>query len=857
MRINSPYITGSAIITGNLCVQGTIVGTITGVASTASYALNAETLDGLDSTQFTQTGSFNSYTSSASSSVGDLSGSIATTTSNLSSSIGSLSSSVATTTSGLAGRITTVEGNYATTGSNIFSGTQTITGSFNQLGDMCVTGNITSTGQIIAQTINVQQVTSSIVYSCGSNTFGCSLTNNQVFTGSILATGSLTLNGPMIGSSTACFGGNITTSGCIGIGTPTAATPLHIVTAGLPTIRLTLGSEARCHNINGVNLGRDLQVLPFRHFSVQTGNGIAEGQIVLNAYEDFIVGTGASYTPRLTILSGGTVAIGTTGITDSYTATGGGWQTVQFGKGGVLGAYRTDNESMTGFNTYTSAPEGTNKAIISNIGGTAIRYYEDRITFNTLSTSGTAQTQCERMRITSAGEVLIGTTGNNFGKLDVTVSPSSYTAALGLGFQTNSAEGNSVGISFKSKIALGGAIWENARIATITENITASIYGALAFYTMNATTLAERVRITSAGDLSLKGRSTTSNYDAVFYNDNNQLAINANNTNVGKTINFNVRNDQNAMTISSGGNVIINNSGTSAPLSGQLVNKQISDTTNPFRNGIVNMANANSKLLSIFFDGNNNKHIIGATYYTGTDGGAFSPLTLQTSDIDRLFITTGGNVIIGNTTPYGGLTVSDFTSNDGNDSISLFYRGTTGGHESLIKFYDFRGQVNASIGNNLQDDGSGTQKARLVFKTSNSGTPLERMRINSTGDIVYEGLTVRKTKTGSTIITFTITLNSSGSWTPGYATIRVAGSRSGLQRQYSAEYFLRLTYYQGSTSAAVYNIGGSTADAVVGVASALVGGNSQLTITITDQGSTDFLIADLDGSFFTGVISVN
>jgi hypothetical protein len=190
MRINSPYITGSATITGDLCVNGTIFGTITGVASTASYALNAETLDGLDSTQFIQTGSFNSYTSSASSSVGDLSGSIATTTSNLSSSIGSLSSSVATTTSGLAGRITTVEGNYATTGSNIFSGTQTITGSFNQLGDMCVTGNITSTGQIIAQTINVQQVTSSIVYSCGSNTFGCSLTNNQVLTGSVYITGS-------------------------------------------------------------------------------------------------------------------------------------------------------------------------------------------------------------------------------------------------------------------------------------------------------------------------------------------------------------------------------------------------------------------------------------------------------------------------------------------------------------------------------------------------------------------------------------------------------------------------------------------------------------------------------------------
>jgi hypothetical protein len=122
---------------------------------------------------------------------------------------------------------------------------------------------------------------------------------------------------------------------------------------------------------------------------------------------------GASFTPteRMRITSGGTIAIGATAITDPYTATGGGWQTVQFGKGGVLGAYRATDESMTGFNTYV-ATDGSNKAIISGVGGTAIRYYEDRITFNTISTSGTAQTQTERMRITSGGNVGIGVTPN-------------------------------------------------------------------------------------------------------------------------------------------------------------------------------------------------------------------------------------------------------------------------------------------------------------------------------------------------------------------------------------------------------------------------------------------------------------
>jgi hypothetical protein len=81
---------------------------------------------------------------------------------------------------------------YATTGSNGFNGSQSITGS------------LTVTGQVVAQTLNVQQVTSSIVYSSGSNIFGNSLGNTQQFTGSVSVTGSLTITGPMVGSSIFC-----------------------------------------------------------------------------------------------------------------------------------------------------------------------------------------------------------------------------------------------------------------------------------------------------------------------------------------------------------------------------------------------------------------------------------------------------------------------------------------------------------------------------------------------------------------------------------------------------------------------------------------------------------------------------
>ena len=70
-----------------------------------------------------------------------------------------------------------------------------ITGSITVTGNANVQGTLTVTGQIIAQTINVQQVTSSIVFSSGSNVFGNQLANRQTFTGSVNITGSLALAG--------------------------------------------------------------------------------------------------------------------------------------------------------------------------------------------------------------------------------------------------------------------------------------------------------------------------------------------------------------------------------------------------------------------------------------------------------------------------------------------------------------------------------------------------------------------------------------------------------------------------------------------------------------------------------------
>jgi hypothetical protein len=75
-----------------------------------------------------------------------------------------------------------------------------VSGSAKITNGLSVTGSITAnditvTGTLTAQTIVAQTITSSILYSSGSNIFGNSLSNTQQFTGSTSITGSLRVNG--------------------------------------------------------------------------------------------------------------------------------------------------------------------------------------------------------------------------------------------------------------------------------------------------------------------------------------------------------------------------------------------------------------------------------------------------------------------------------------------------------------------------------------------------------------------------------------------------------------------------------------------------------------------------------------
>jgi hypothetical protein len=178
----------------------------------ASYASNAELLDGLDSTVFTLTSSFNAQTASFTaftSSINSFSASILSFTASIfaqTASLNTFSASVLSYTSSLNAKTAS----FATTGSNTFTGIQTITGSVLQ------SGSFTSTGTLTAQTLVVQTITSSVVYSSGSNIFGNTIANTQTFTGSVLVTGSLTIAAGGNASAPTIFGSTIACSpiGC-------------------------------------------------------------------------------------------------------------------------------------------------------------------------------------------------------------------------------------------------------------------------------------------------------------------------------------------------------------------------------------------------------------------------------------------------------------------------------------------------------------------------------------------------------------------------------------------------------------------------------------------------------------------
>ena len=234
MLIHNADITGSLSVNGTGFNTGSFSGSFTGiVAGTTSTASYVEYNSVANKPALVSGSSQITYSGLTGIPSGIVSGSSQVTYSGLTGvPSGIVSGSSQVTYSGLTGVPSGIVsgsaqisdfGIFATTGSNGFNGSQSITGS------------LTVTGQVVAQTLNVQQVTSSIVYSSGSNIFGNTLANTQQFTGSVSITGSLNTSIAAFGSAATVF---LTSDGGV-IKSRTAAQTLSDI-AALPLAGGTL-----------------------------------------------------------------------------------------------------------------------------------------------------------------------------------------------------------------------------------------------------------------------------------------------------------------------------------------------------------------------------------------------------------------------------------------------------------------------------------------------------------------------------------------------------------------------------------------------------------------------------------------
>jgi hypothetical protein len=218
-------------------------------------------------------------------------------------------------------------------------------------GSLAITGSLVATGQIIAQTLNVQQVTSSIVYSSGSNIFGNSVSNTQQFTGSLQVSGS---NSYILGN--------------VGVGTTSPGVKLDVFggqtrVSGSTNEQLVLdyatssgGFTWQSFRINGTNKYRLVG-------NVDNSFGIYND--TLSAYALTIASTSAATFANALQVAGQQAAA-------NYGGTGLNFDFTSGHVGRIASVKTTSGGSSLELHTYNTSGGDNNALVISNTGNVGI-----------------------------------------------------------------------------------------------------------------------------------------------------------------------------------------------------------------------------------------------------------------------------------------------------------------------------------------------------------------------------------------------------------------------------------------------------------------------------------------------------
>jgi hypothetical protein len=332
---------------------------------------------------------------------------------------------------------------------NVGIGTTTPNAKLDVNGNAIITGSLTVTGTITAQTLVVQTVTSSVSFITGSTRFGSTLSNTHQFTGSLSVTGGLAVN-----ATTSNFTGSVNVNG---------------------SVNLTTDQPFRLYN--GASFVGGLGSTNWAGGGVSTDTGL---------YSTNNLWLYAGTSVRMAISSSGNVGIGTTSPSGKLHVEGN-------TNAGLLQYIRNTNtgtsqyaEIKVGTSDFSELRLGSSYNFVSSEWNQAWVYAAGRnLALKTdsgfdirLYAGGTTDVY-ERMRITSAGNVGIGTTSPN-ARLDVsgsaivsgsfTVSPSNavelQVTSTGVNLGNISTDIHSVTGSLRVNGSITGSLFGTASYAT-------------------------------------------------------------------------------------------------------------------------------------------------------------------------------------------------------------------------------------------------------------------------------------------------------------------------------------------------------------------------------------------------------